>query len=183
MKQILAIALAGFVVHFGFAGDTMSATGNSRLTEVPAKISVTTSLSRHENLHLDPSFLGRSKRFTETAMKVMAFKLYPYSRHEAWMKREIVRVTDGLIGTVTTHGSRLLDSGENELKVWIERASDVSADIAGPTKSIVYVATEILADQLLDLNRLTSVNAPVSGDEVEISRWLGERAIAPRAKG
>ena len=183
MKQILAIVLAVFLVRVGFADDTMNVTGNSGQSEVPARISVATSISKHEKLLLDPSLLARSKRLTDKAMKSMAFKLYPYSRHEAWMKREIVRVTDGLIGTVTTHGRRLLDSGENELKVWIERASDVSADIAGPTKSIVYVATEILADQLLDLNRLTSVNAPVSGDEVEISRWLGERAIAPRAKG
>ena len=99
------------------------------------------------------------------------------------MKREIVRVTDGLIDTVTTHGTKLLDSGEVELKVWIEWVSDASADIRGPTKSIVNVATEVLADQLLDLNRLSSVNAPVSGDDVEIRRWLGERAIAPRAKG
>ena len=97
MKQILAIALAGFVVHFGFAGDTMSATGNSGLTEVPAKISVKTSLSRHENLHLDPSFLGRSKRFTETAMKVMAFKLYPYSRQEAVSYTHLTLPTSDLV--------------------------------------------------------------------------------------
>ena len=183
MKQILAIVLAGFLVHVGFAGDTRHVTENSGQSEVRSTISVATSISKHEKLLLDPSFLARSKRLTEKAMKSMAFKLYPYSRHEAWMKREVVRVTDGLIDTVTTHGTKLLDSGEVELKVWIEWVSDASADIRGPTKSIVNVATEVLADQLLDLNRLSSVNAPVSGDDVEIRRWLGERAIAPRAKG
>jgi len=183
MKQILAIVLAGFLVHVGFAGDTRNVTENSGQSEVGSTISVATSMSSHEKLLLDPSFLARSKRLTEKAMKSMAFKLYPYSRHEAWMKREVVRVTDGLIDTVTTHGTKLLDSGEVELKVWIEWVSDASADIRGPTKSIVNVATEVLADQLLDLNRLSSVNAPVSGDDVEIRRWLGERAIAPRAKG
>ena len=183
MKQILAIVLAVFLVRVGFADDTMNVTGNSGQSEVPARISVATSISMHEKLLLDPSLLARSKRLTDKAMKSMAFKLYPYSRHEAWMKREIVRVTDGLIDTVTTHGTKLLDSGEVELKVWIEWVSDASADIRGPTKSIVNVATEVLADQLLDLNRLSSVNAPVSGDDVEIRRWLGERAIAPRAKG
>ena len=106
MKQILAIVLAGFLVHVGFAGDTRNVTEHSGQSEVRSTISVATSISKHEKLLLDPSFLARSKRLTEKAMKSMAFKLYPHSRHEAWMKREIVRVTDGLIDTVTTHGTK-----------------------------------------------------------------------------
>ena len=92
----------------------------------------------------------------------------------------MVRVGDGLDDTVTTHGITLLDSGEADMKACIECTSDVSADVRDATKNIANVAAEMLAVQLVDLNRLLSVNAPVSGDDIEIRRWLGERSMGRR---
>jgi hypothetical protein len=180
MKHILAIVLAGLTVQAGFAGEATKAIEKPGHPDVSLEVFVQSTGSGHEKIDQDPSFFARGKRLTEQALKSIAFKLYPYSRHEDWMKKEMVRVGDGLDDTVTTHGTTLLDSGEADMKACIECTSDASADVRDSTKNIANVAAEMLAVQLVDLNRLLSVNAPVSGDDIEIRRWLGERSMGRR---
>tara|TARA_B100000446_G_scaffold164759_1_gene166624 strand:- start:2903 stop:3454 length:552 start_codon:yes stop_codon:yes gene_type:complete len=180
MKHILAIVLAGLTVQAGFAGETTNATEKPGHPDVSLEVFVQSTGSGREKIEQAPSFFARGKRFTEETLKSIAFKLYAYSQHEDWMKKEIVRVEAGLNDTVTTHGITLLDSGETDMKACIECASDASSDVRGATKNIANIAAEMLAVQLVDLNRLLSVNAPVSGDDIEIRRWLGERSMGRR---
>ena len=180
MKHILAIVLAGLTVQAGFASEATNAIAESGYPDVSLEVFVQSTGSSREKIDQDPSFFARGKRLTEQTLKSIAFKLYPYSRHEDWMKKEMVRVGDGLDDTVTTHGITLLDSGEADMKACIECTRDASADVRDATKYIANVAAEMLAVQLVDLNRLLSVNAPVSGDDIEIRRWLGERSMGRR---
>ncbi|SVC48443.1 uncharacterized protein METZ01_LOCUS301297 [marine metagenome] len=180
MKHILAIVLAGLTVQAGFASEATNAIAESGHPDVSIEVFVQSTGSSREKIDQDPSFFARGKRLTEQTLKSIAFKLYPYSRHEDWMKKEIVRIEDGLNDAVTTLGTTLLDSGEADIKACLECASEASTDVRGATKKIANVAAEMLAVQLVDLNRLLSVNAPVSGDDIEIRRWLGERSMGRR---
>ena len=180
MKHILAIVLAGLSVQAGFTGEATNEIEKPGHPDVSLEVFVESTGSSREKIDQDSSFFVRGKLLTEQTLKSIAFKLYPYSRHEDWMKKEIVRVEDELNDTVSTHGTTLLDTGETDMKACIECATDASVDVRRATQNIVNVAAEMLAVQLVDLNRLLSVNAPVSDDDIEIRRWLGERSMGRR---
>ena len=95
---------------------------------------------------------------------------------------QTTRVREELAQAVSNRASQLRDLSEVEVEPWAGRAIQVSSYVSGATETITEVASEILAVQLVDLNRRLSLNAPVSGSETEISRWMGERSVGRLVK-
>ena len=183
MKRLLVIVLAGLIVQTGLAGKTADKVGNSRYADVSLETVVIYEASAEENFNQDQSFFALGKEIANRALMSLGFDLFPeIKQQEERVKMQTTRVREELAQAVSNRASQLRDLSEVEVEPWAGRAIQVSSYVSGATETITEVASEILAVQLVDLNRRLSLNAPVSGSETEISRWMGERSVGRLVK-
>ena len=183
MKHLLAIVLAGLMVQAGFAGKTANEVDNVRHPDVSLETVVITEAPANESPDGDQSLIARGKEVAKYALMSFGFDLFPDIKlYEERVKTQTARVHEELAQAVSNRASQLRDLSEVEVEPWAGRAIQVSSYVSGATETITEVASEILAVQLVDLNRRLSLNAPVSGSETEISRWMGERSVGRLVK-
>ena len=178
MKRLLVIVLAGLIVQTGLAGKTADKVGNSRYADVSLETVVIYEASAEQNFNQDQSFFALGKEIANRALMSLGFDLFPeIKRQEERVKTQTARVQEELGQALSNRTSQRLDLGEAEIAWWTDRVNQVAADVHGATETITNVASEILAVQLVALNRLLSLNAPVSGNEAEIHRWMEDRSV------
>ena len=178
MKHLLAIVLAGLMVQAGFAGKTANEVDNVRHPDVSLETVVITEAPANESPDGDQSLIARGKEVAKYALMSFGFDLFPDIKlYEERVKTQTARVQEELGQALSNRTSQRLDLGEAEIAWWTDRVNQVAADVHGATETITNVASEILAVQLVALNRLLSLNAPVSGNEAEIHRWMEDRSV------
>lgn len=178
MKHLLAIVLAGLMVQAGFAGKTANEVDNVRHPDVSLETVVITEAPANESPDGDQSLIARGKEVAKYALMSFGFDLFPDIKlYEERVKTQTARVQEELGQALSNRTSQRLDLGEAEIAWWNDRVNQVAADVHGATETITNVASEILAVQLVALNRLLSLNAPVSGNEAEIHRWMEDRSV------
>ncbi len=177
--QLLVIVLAGMMVQTVFSDQI----DNVQYPDVSLETVVITEASVSEFPNEDQSLFAWGKEVTRHALTSVGFDLSPeMKRHEERAKSQTARVHEELGHAVSNRTSQRRNMSEAEIASWSKRVNQVSADVFGATETVTHVASEILAVQLVALNGLLSLNAPVSGNEAEIRRWVGERSVGRRVE-
>ena len=176
MKHLLAIVLAGLMVQAGFSDQI----DNVKHPDVSLETVVITEASDNEFPKEDRSLFAWGKEVTRYALTSVGFDLSPeMKRHEERVKTQTARVHEELGHAVSNQTSQRRNMSEAEIASWTKRMNQVSADVVGATETVTNVASENLAVQLVALNGLLSLNAPVSGNEAEIRGWMEDRLPKP----
>ncbi|MEE3278903.1 MAG: hypothetical protein VX211_03850 [Pseudomonadota bacterium] len=172
--QLLVIVLAGLMVQAVFSDQI----DNVKYPDVSLETVVITEASVSEFPNEDQSLFAWGKEVTRYALTSVGFDRFPeMKRQEERVKTQTALVHEELGHAVSNRTSQRRIVGEAEIASWTKRVNQVSADVFSATETVTHVASEILAVQLVALNGLLSLNAPVSGNEAEIRRWVGERSI------
>jgi len=172
--QLLVIVLAGLMVQAVFSDQI----DNVKYPDVSLETVVITEASASEFPNEDQSLFAWGKEVTRYALTSVGFDRFPeMKRQEERVKTQTALVHEELGHAVSNRTSQRRIVGEAEIASWTKRVNQVSADVFSATETVTHVASEILAVQLVALNGLLSLNAPVSGNEAEIRRWVGERSI------
>ena len=172
--QLLVIVLAGLMVQAVFSDQI----DNVKYPDVSLETVVITEASVSEFPNEDQSLFAWGKEVTRYALTSVGFDRFPeMKRQEERVKTQTALVHEELGHAVSNRTSQRRIVGEAEIASWTKRVNQVSADVFSATETVTHVASEILAIQLVALNGLLSLNAPVSGNEAEIRRWVGERSI------
>ncbi len=172
--QLLVIVLAGLMVQAVFSDQI----DNVKYPDVSLETVVITEASVSEFPNEDQSLFAWGKEVTRYALTSVGFDRFPeMKRQEERVKMQTALVHEELGHAVSNRTSQRRIVGEAEIASWTKRVNQVSADVFSATETVTHVASEILAVQLVALNGLLSLNAPVSGNEAEIRRWVGERSI------
>ena len=172
--QLLVIVLAGLMVQAVFSDQI----DNVKYPDVSLETVVITEASVSEFPNEDQSLFAWGKEATRYALTSVGFDRFPeMKRQEERVKTQTALVHEELGHAVSNRTSQRRIVGEAEIASWTKRVNQVSADVFSATETVTHVASEILAVQLVALNGLLSLNAPVSGNEAEIRRWVGERSI------
>ena len=165
--QLLVIVLAGLMVQAVFSDQI----DNVKYPDVSLETVVITEASVSKFPNEDQSLFAWGKEVTRYALTSVGFDRFPEMKRQ----EERVKTQTALVHEERTSQRR--NVGEAEIASWTKRVNQVSADVFSATETVTHVASEILAVQLVALNGLLSLNAPVSGNEAEIRRWVGERSI------
>ena len=180
MKHLLAIVLAGLMVQAGFASKTANEVDNVRHPDVSLETMVITEAPANESPDGDQSLFAWGKEVTRYALTSVGFDLSPeMKRHEERVKTQTARVHEELGHAVSNRALQRRNLSEAEIASWTKRLNQVSAYVFGATETVTNVASEILAAQLVALNGHLSLNAPASGNEAEIRRWMEDRLPKP----
>ena len=176
MKHLLAIVLAGLMVQAGFSDQI----DNVKYPDVSLETVAITDASDNEIPNEDQSLFAWGKEVTRYALTSFGFDLSPeMKRHEERVKTQTARVHEELGHAVSNRALQRRNLSEAEIASWTKRLNQVSAYVFGATEIVTNVASEILAAQLVALNGLLSLNAPASGNEAEIRRWMQDRLPKP----